>query len=101
MSGKLAKMSEKSDFEIFVPIPLCFLFSWPCSTELTLKKIMPLNLLSEKKKSPSILLRSEEVTNLFSLSEEVAGGRGDSWMVLSVREAEPRLAAHSPLLLGS
>ena len=45
MSGKLAKMSEKSDFEIFVPIPLCFLFSWQCSTELTLKKIMPLNLL--------------------------------------------------------
>ena len=54
MSGKLAKMSEKSDFEIFVPIPLCFLFSWPCSAELTLKKIMPLNLLSEKKKKKSI-----------------------------------------------
>ena len=55
MSGKLAKMSEKSDFEIFVPIPLCFLFSWQCSTELTLKKIMPLNLLSGKKKKKPIL----------------------------------------------
>lgn len=79
MSGNLAKMSEKSDFEIFVPTPLCFLFSWQCSTELTPKKIMPLNLLSEKKKRcPSILPRSE-VTNLFSLSEEVrVGGGGDS-----------------------
>ena len=75
MSGKLAKISEKSDFEIYVPTHLCFLLSWQCITELTLKKIMPLNLLSGKKKNiPSILLRSEEVTNLFSLSEEVGGG---------------------------
>lgn len=50
MSGKLAKMSEKSDFEIFVPTPLFsfFMAVWQCSTELTLKKIMPLNLLSGK-----------------------------------------------------
>lgn len=85
MSGKLAKISEKSDFEIFV-----MAMQYWANTE----ENHVLEFTSRKKKNPSILLRSE-VTNLFSLSEEVGGG----WLLAGtkgVRRAEPRLALQQP-----
>lgn len=50
MNGKLAGMSEKSDFEIFVkPLFHFFLFSWQWIFEIKPRITMPLNLLLEER----------------------------------------------------
>lgn len=88
MSGKWAGISEKSDFEVFVPVSPFFFFPWESTFELKLQYNPILEFTFREKRS--ILLRADK--SLISLlCQKRQGGvlLGDP---KSIRRADPTLA---------